>query len=529
MSTNIKYIHHIFGGGWATDFGVNFRGAPDASGRLVIPFLPEARNVVYELDGSVHKMPGTTALNASAMVSSSTPIYGFYDYWKQGTVGSPLQRRVAHAGTAIYADNADGIFSTIKTGVEAGKVPNYSTFDDLLIIASDSTADPPFSWDGTTFQNLAGTPPDFSFSVKHKNHHFAAGVVSNPSRLYYSATLDPEDWASASSGSIDIDPNDGDMIVGIMSWKDELWVFKGPNKMSIHRITGSSESDWARKTFTEGISAAWQNSIFTLPNDIGFVSPFGTIHSLVSVDRFGDYQQSALSFPINRELKRTVNPNYRRYWWADTDLANGYSLISLTLAGQTQNTRVLMMDYRFMGLGEPTPRWSYWDTFNVASIAQVVDTDKQIRLFAGGYDGKIWKLEQETRTHNAGAITMRAFTPFMNYGAEHLEKYAYSIGVQHVPENTNSFTLQWQRDGQATQSETMSQNAGDTLAPSSSQFTLDSSTLGGDRQSVVWRELETGGAFKSIQLGVVESNNNSDLQVSGLVLALEGAGVSTEN
>ena len=70
---------------------------------------------------------------------------------------------------------------------------------------------------------------------------------------------------------LDIDPGDGDRITGLVSHKNELWVFKGPHKGSIHRITGTSNSDWARTTFIEGVGAVWQNSIFRFGDDIGFL------------------------------------------------------------------------------------------------------------------------------------------------------------------------------------------------------------------------------------------------------------------
>jgi hypothetical protein len=76
--------------------------------------------------------------------------------------------------------------------------------------------------------------------VRAQEPALGGGRATNPSRLYYSANVDPEDWVGVGSGSIDIDINDGDMITGIASYQDNLFVFKGPNKGSIHRITGSS-------------------------------------------------------------------------------------------------------------------------------------------------------------------------------------------------------------------------------------------------------------------------------------------------
>ena len=152
--------------------------------------------------------------------------------------------------------------------------------------------DVPRSWDQTTAQNLAGTPPRFSFGVSHKNRAWAAGVYATPSRLHYSANVDPEDWIGAGSGSIDIDPNDGDMITGLVSHKDELFVFKGPNKGSIHRIIGSSPTGsdaFSRKNFVKGLGACWHNAIFPFGDDIGFVSQYGSVHSLSATAAYGTF------------------------------------------------------------------------------------------------------------------------------------------------------------------------------------------------------------------------------------------------
>src|SRR3990167_3092691 len=255
------YIKHTFGGGWATDLGPSADVIPDQTGRVVVPFLTNAENVLYELDGGPHKSPGTTDVNSSA-IGSGAAVRGLYEYWRMGTSGTATQKRIAVASSIVYADAADGVFASIATGKATSAVWNFSTFDDILIIANDDTADVPMSYDNTTFQNLAGSPPNFAFSVKHHNYQFAAGVATAPSLLYYSNSLNPELWTGGTSGSISIDPDDGDEITGLISHKNELWVFKGPHKGSIHRITGTSSSTWARETFVSGVGGVWCNSVF---------------------------------------------------------------------------------------------------------------------------------------------------------------------------------------------------------------------------------------------------------------------------
>lgn len=529
MPTNLQFITHRYGGGWATDFGDSYHIGPGADGTLIVPFLSTAKNLTYELDGSVRKMPGTAKLNASVLESGST-VMGLYDYWRQGTIGTPLQRRVCHVGTKVKADQVDGVFVDIGTGFVSGAVPNYNTFDDLLILSNDASADVPKSWDQTTFQSLAGSPPNFSFSCTHKNRVWAAGVIGYPSRLYYSVNLDPEDWTGGTSGSIDIDPSDGDMITGLASFRNELWVFKGPYKGSIHRIAGSSPSEFTRSTFIRGLGASWQTGIFELPNDLGFISPRGTVHSLVATDRYGDYEQSSLSLPINQTLRTTLANAYYRNYRAATDLDSGHTLIAVTPSGTTTNTKILMMDFRFMALGEPKPRWALWDTYGAASITPVIDTANRLRLFAGGYDGYVYKLDQADRTHNSGAISMQATTPFLSYGLEHFEKSLYAVGINLSPKNDNALTFRWTRDNQTEQSATVTQGGSAVLGPwSTNQFTLDTSTLGGTRYAPRYIDLETGGPFRSIQYTVSDAITGSDAQVVGFTTAITMDGFSTEN
>ena len=66
-------IRHGFAGGWATDYGPTVDVSPDPSGKIGIPFLIDAENCLYELDGAPHKIGGTTRVNASA-VASGVPL-----------------------------------------------------------------------------------------------------------------------------------------------------------------------------------------------------------------------------------------------------------------------------------------------------------------------------------------------------------------------------------------------------------------------------------------------------------------------
>ena len=133
----------LFGGGFASDFGPSADVVPNQSGDVVFPFLVDAENVSFELDGGVRKIGGTTKLNSS-VIASGAEIMGLADFWRMGTGGSGTQRRVVHAGTVIMADAADGTFANIRTGRTEDAIPSYFTIDDQLITALQMFGDKAF-------------------------------------------------------------------------------------------------------------------------------------------------------------------------------------------------------------------------------------------------------------------------------------------------------------------------------------------------------------------------------------------------
>lgn len=519
-----RWITHRFAGGWATDYGPTVYNSPGQDGSMQIPFLRDAQNIVYEFDGGVHKAPGTRRLNSSALESGS-PIRGIFDYWKQGVADSPIQRRVIHVGDEIQYDQADGVFLTMFSGVDSSSIPQYSQFDDLMIIASSAASDLPRSWDGTTAQNLAGTPPSFSFSVPHKNHQFAAGVFANPSRLYYSVPLNPEDWTGVGSGSIDIDPGDGDMITGIISHKDNLWVFKGPNKGSIHRISGSVAADWAKTPFIQGLPVAWIHSIFKFGDDIGFITTNGSVHSLKATAAYGDYNQAWLSYPIHKYMQESLNNSRARYFCAATDPNRGQVWIGITPSGQQTNTRYLIMDYRFLTQEEPYPRWSYWDSRAFACISLVRDTQRP-KLMAGGYDGYVYKLDQLARLDTDRAINMRVETPSMTYGEEWLLKNLSNAGVSLNAWNDNPVNLEWILDGVTSQDASVTQGATGALYD---YGLFDTAVFGGQAFLPRFFGIENGGDFRSIAYVFTDTASDSDLEIHSFMAKITPCGESEEN
>ncbi len=527
MPTLRKHIQHHFAGGWATDFGPTAPGvAPDQTGQFNVPFLVDAENVIYSLDGGPRKIPGSTKFNTVQLESGAT-ITGLFDYWRQGTGGSPTQKRVIHVGEKIYKDDADGTFDQIGSGFVSGAVPNYATFDDFLIIASDDSADVPQSWDQTTFQALAGSPPNFSFSTKHKNFHFAAGVDANPSTLYFSSQLDPETWSGGTSGNIQIDPNDGDRITGIYSHRNELWIFKGPHKGSIHRLTGSSNSGtdaWARTTFIEGVGAVWQNSIFRLGDDLAFLWSDGSFRSLSATEAFGDFREASLSVPIQSWLDEhlTFTGDTLRKVWATPGPGGSRIYISLPIDSSTINNEVLILDLRFGGV-----RWSRAPALTATALSLVMES-RVPTLMYGSTDGHVRKWNNSTRQLDGTAIAMKVTTPFFDYGAPHIAKTLDAFALSIQPKNSGNIVLGVTNDDQAQVTTNIAQGGVSTLGT----FKLNHASLGvlgGANFINRWAELEEGGEFRTVQYQFTNSAASEDVEIHGFIAVVEPGAENLEN
>lgn len=528
MPSKAQIIRHFFGGGWATDFGESADVSPDGTGKVLVPFLTEAQDCLFELDGGPHMIGGATKVN-SVVVASAAAVTGVFDYWRQGTAGTPARRRILHAGTVCLADTDDGTYSTtLGSSLTSGAVPSYFTFDDLLIFCNDAqgASDVPRSWDQTTAQNLAGTPPNFAFGCAHKNRAWAAGAVAQPSRLYYSANTDPEDWTGAGSGSIDIDPQDGDGITGLVSHKNDLFVFKGPNKGSIHRITGSSPTGsdaFARIPFAAGIGACWHNAIFRFGDDIGFVSQYGSVHSLSATASYGDFFQAALSRPINRWINDHLNRNRLRFITAATDAFRGLVLITMSIDASTTNNVCLAMDYRS---APDIIRWSRIPAYQSASLGTFVDTSGVRRILAGGNDGFVRRLNVADRSIDATtALSYRVTSPFLSYGNPFQMKTLSGMSVGIVPKGSASITVGWTRDDNAQQSTTVSQGGGVLL----DDFQLDDDYLGGSRYIERFLDLHEGDEARSFQFDFRQGVVNQDIEMHSFSAVLTPGAISMEN
>lgn len=528
MPSKRPLIRLSIDGGWSSDAGPSTVGLVRADGLLGIPWLIDAENVVYALDGWPQKMPGATATNAAAIGAGAT-VSGIFDYWRSTAAGSPVQRQVIFAGTQIYNSSDNGAtWTSLVTGLESAFRPSFVVMDDLLVMATNSSIDVPQSWNGTdaATSNLAGSPPNFAFVVEYNDRLFAAGVDTNKSRLYYTILGSATDWTGAGSGSIDIAPDDGDVITGLFTHKDQLWVLKGENRGSMHFVSGSAPTGsdaFALNPFIADVGCTSHHSIIRFGDDVAWADHNG-IHSLKATAAFGNFNEAFLSREIASYFANNLNHGRFAQIRGLTVPLSGLMLWSVPRAGSTTNNATLMLDFRFTPM-----RWALWPAFSLDSLALVRDAGNSNipTPWGGTYTGFVYRMARSARNIAGAAYTDRTTFPYLGFGDPTVEK-AITVGrVSYAPLGDYNFTFGYTRDGATQQTETVAQGGVATLGSSTNQFVLDTSTLGGGRY--LHRFFNMDGRFREIQFQLTQGVVDQGLEPHGLGFEIEPVGVSQEN
>lgn len=324
-----------FGGGFLTDMPDQARG---------LTYFLKLENCLPEVDTGVRKIGGTEPLFQGTLNGLPT-VNGMYDWWLSDGAGTFTQHFVivTDAGE-IYRDNLDGSAANITGALSIGSdpIPVFCPARDLLTIWFSNGASPAkFSGTGTCTA-LGGSPPPAKGAVFHAGRMFAwLG-----SRLYYSARSTIEDWTGVDSGSFDISDGDGDDIVGAISFRKTLFIFKGPNKGSIHVITGSAPTGanaFAREDFNKGIPLQTHNSIIQVGNDVLFMSNRG-IHSLATTQEFGNFTSADESRFLKKFFRELNHSRLNRVWAADYGQKSAV-LWATPGSGLTVNDKALGFSY----------------------------------------------------------------------------------------------------------------------------------------------------------------------------------------
>ena len=372
-----------------------------------------AENVMYELSGAVRKCGGDSRINATA-ITGAPSLTGMFDFWRAGGAATFTQKFVTMTSDSkIYKEDMDGVFDDITGAatITANAIPVFCQARDLLIICDDRN-DTPLKWNQTgNVASLAGIPPVARGMIFHHNRPWAWGVNANPSRLYYGSSTDAEDWSGADTGSIDIDPEDGDRIIGTTSYKKRLVIFKGPNKGSIHILSGTAPTGsdaFVRTPLTKGIPLQTHNSIIDVADDKWFMSHKG-IHSLVATEQFGDFSGRFLTRFLHTFF-REMNRSRLNQVWGVPYTDKSCALWVYPSSGNSTNNRTLGLSY--LQLEEEGIKPFIWTRGGASAAIRLNPTSRLNQVVFGNTAGFALLEDQTSRSITPStAYNMKLTTP----------------------------------------------------------------------------------------------------------------------
>jgi len=384
-------------------------------------------NVIFTKD--LAKRGGYTEVNSTA-ITGSTGIYGLFPYY----YNSGNSRKLLYISHTVCGEIniATGATTNITTGLTSNLRTRSVTFKDLFIFVNGS--DSPQKIDEDTGSELGGSPPVTNYIALHKNYLFLSGNSTYPSRVYYSELDDPETWGA--NDFFDVNPDDGDKIIGLAVTLDSLVIFKEYNiyilygdtptyteGLTLWRVKKASVSTGSA---SQGSISNWNRNLIYLSRNEG-VQLFGG--GVTSDEVEFDSMTSAL---LSKDITPTIGGlNESRFNQVEGVIFDYKYILSVPNGSSTTNNLNLVYDFRKNG-------WSLW---NIPANCWCVYRSSGVDYlyFGSTSTGKIYRYTPTTYSDNGTAINAYYQTKDFDLGEASVDKTFRKFYV--VLNRASDFTL----------------------------------------------------------------------------------------
>lgn len=287
----------------------------------------------------------------------------------------------------------------------------------LNTLVANNMLDAPKKWDGTTAMvDLGGTPPHGQYVATHKNYLFMARTLANPNRLYWSEVLNIESWPALNF--IDISPNDGDWITGLLAFDDYLIITKN---RSIWLLLGSGSSDFEVRRIHDGVGCVAPRSLTKVAQQFGFASTEGYYLS--------DLSQETL---LTERLKDTWQALNQRRLNQITAIYYDHKLrIDVPNGSSTVNDMRIMYDAIQKALDTEV------FTDHASCYTKLTEAGHEILLYGHANEGQVSRADYGT-TDDGAAITMTWGTKHFNFGSSAIEKKLRYLTMVVIPASSET-------------------------------------------------------------------------------------------
>lgn len=358
--------------------GLNTKSPPMV---LKLNEASDLQNINLLPSGGFEKRNGNSVFNGVAM-NSGVAVQGL-GYFRTSLSADYM---MAIAGAKIYkstnlSGTMDDITSSVSITAGQDKIWTYVQMNNLAIFIGGAP-DAPLKWSGTgNAAVLGGSPPSGEFGISANGRLFIGNTASNPSRIQWSILGNPEDWSGTGSGSQDVGLNDGDTLVGAsVVGLDTMLLFK---QNSTHMLNIRS-APFPLYPLFPNVGAVSKQGIVNVDGIIYFITPEPRMKAtdgtnVISFPDSIDNIWDGLGKTRLKYIHGVHNRRLRQLWWFVSTGTNSY------------NDLCIVWDLeRKCWLKNPTGFKMNANTFTADRI-----------VYSGGYDGKIYKLDNSLATEDA--------------------------------------------------------------------------------------------------------------------------------
>lgn len=277
-----------------------------------------------------------------------------------------------------------------------------------------------------------------SVGVIHDKHFVVAGAPTEKNTIYYSHTLEPNNFTGAGAGSVSID----DQVVGLKSFRTDLFIFC---KNSIYKLININDSqNIAVVPIAKNVGCLSHYSIQEIGGDLVFLSPDG-IRTVAGTARIGDVELGSVSRQI-QSITSLIARDIDDFNISSCVLRrrSQYRLYYSTAAEQPSQSKGIIGTLAQNGF-----EWSETQGIQASSIVSDFNSSGIEKIYHGDNAGYIYNHDTGGAFFASGSafnIEAKYTTPFLDFGDAGTRKTMQYLKLSVSPEGELAPILRTQYD-----------------------------------------------------------------------------------
>lgn len=383
----------------------------------------------------------TVTAVASGTITAQTTLAG------AGVTGSPIvliQISGAAGGIGTYTISgptltvaSEAMTASFVARTSPIKVRfSHFNYGSEKIIGVDGT-NAPFTWDGTTYVQLASAPIG-SYAYSYNNYMF----IAKDNLLFFSAPEDETDWdATNGAGVINV----GFIITGLCSWRGTMYIF-GQNRISslAGSVFGGGTPDAVLAFVATNVGCVAPDSIVEISGDVLYLSADG-IRTISGTTRIGDIELAAITDSVHDRFLTFISQYaFGNFCAVSVTAKNQYRLFAANsgtnvAASAGWLTCIRNTSYSYTGV---TNNWEHYPLQGINCYCAASGYINQSEFVVhGSFDGHVYRQEQGNN-FNGAAVPHLIRLPYNGFDDPELRKTFYKLKSNILSEGVSAFTVQ---------------------------------------------------------------------------------------